>query len=68
MDRQHNLETIEGLKPHKQQKMAKETNRHFIKWLAVIGDKLGIKSRLLLEDKMYNMDEQILNDKSENKD
>ena len=52
MDRQHNLETIEGLKPHKQQKMAKETNRHLIKWLAVIGDKLGIKNILLLEDKM----------------
>ena len=30
MDRQHNLERIEGLKPHKQQKMAKETNSYFI--------------------------------------
>ena len=68
MDRQHNLETIEGLKPYKQQKMAKETNSHFIKWIAVIGDKLGIKSRLLLEDKMYNMDEKILKNKAEDKD
>ena len=68
MDRQHNLERIEGLKPHKQQKMAKEINRHFIKWLAVIGDKLGIKNILLLEDKMYRMDKRILNNKDEDKD
>ena len=68
MDRQHNLETIEGLKPHKQQKMAKETNRHFIKWLAVIGDKLGITERVGLEYKMYRMDERILNNKDEEKD
>ena len=60
MDRQHNLETIEGLKPHKQQKMAKETNRHFIKWLAVIGDKLGITERVGLEYKMHKLDEDIL--------
>jgi len=60
MDRQHNLETIEGLKPHKQQKMAKETNRHFIKWLAVIGDKLGIAEKVELEDKMHKLDENIL--------
>jgi GTP pyrophosphokinase len=68
MDRQHNLETIEGLQPHKRQKMAKETNSHFIKWIAVIGDKLGIKSKLLLENKMYNMDEKILNSKNEDTD
>ena len=68
MDRNHNLETIEGLKPKKQQKMAKETNNHLVKWIAVIGDKLGIKSGLLLEDKMYNMDEKILNNKTEDKD
>jgi MFS family permease len=60
MDRQHNLETIEGLEPHKQQKMAKETNRHFIKWLAVIGDKLGITERVGLEYKMHKLDEDIL--------
>ncbi len=68
MDRHHNLETIEGLKPHKQQRMAKETNSYFIKWIAVIGDKLGIMERVGLEDKMYRMDEKILNDKSKNKD
>ena len=42
MDRYHNLETIEGLSSEKQKKMAEETNNHFIKWIAVIGDKLGI--------------------------
>ena len=68
MDRNHNLETIEGLKPKKQQKMAKETNNHLVKWIAVIGDKLGIKSGLLLEDKMYNMDEKILNNMVGEKD
>jgi GTP pyrophosphokinase len=67
MDRHHNLETIEGLKPHKQQKMAKETNSYFIKWIAVIGDKLGITERVGLEDKIYRMDEKILNDKSKNR-
>jgi GTP pyrophosphokinase len=63
MDRQHNLETIKGLKPHKQQKMAKETNSHFIKWIAVIGDKLGITEKVRLEDKMHKLDENILNSK-----
>ena len=67
MDRHYNLETIEGLKPHKQQKMAKEINSYFIKWIAVIGDKLGITERVGLEDKIYRMDEKILNDKSKNR-
>ena len=38
MDRQHNLETIKGLKPHKQEKMAEETNNYFIRLIAIIGD------------------------------
>ena len=60
MDRQHNLETIEGLKLHKQQRMAKETNSYLVKWIAVIGDKLGITEKVKLEDKMYKLDEIIL--------
>ncbi len=66
MDRYHNLETIEGLSPEKQKKMAQETNNHFIKWIAVIGDKLGITEKVDLENKMHELDEKILKDNKEN--
>ena len=60
MDRQHNLQTIKGLKPDKQKKMAEETNSHFIKWIAIIGDKLGITEKVELENEMYKLDKKIL--------
>jgi len=60
MDRQHNLDTAEGLSPDKQKKMAKETNNHLIKRVAIIGDKLAIAEKMELEDKMYKLDMQIL--------
>ncbi len=65
MDRYHNLETIEGLSSEKQKKMAEETNNHFIKWIAVIGDKLGIIEKVGLENKMHELDEKILKDNKE---
>lgn len=67
MDRYHNLETIEGLKSEKQKKMAEETNTHFIKWIAIIGDKLGIIEKITLESKMYEIDEKILKNNKERK-
>jgi MFS family permease len=66
MDRYHNLETIEGLSSEKQKKMAQETNNHFIKWIAVIGDKLGIIEKVGLENMMYELDKKILKDNKEN--
>ncbi|WHA04970.1 MFS transporter [Candidatus Bandiella numerosa] len=66
MDRQHNLETIKGLSPEKQKKMAQETNNHFIKWIAIIGDKLGVIEKMDLENKMYELDKKILKDNKEN--
>ena len=63
MDRQHNLETIEGLKPHKQQKMAKETNDYFIRLIAIIGDKLNIHGNIRLENKMFKYCHNILKKK-----
>ena len=65
MDRYHNLETIEGLSSEKQMKMAEETNNHFIKWIAIIGDKLGIIEKVGLENKMHELDEKILKDNKE---
>jgi len=53
MDRIHNLETIEGLKPEKQKKMAEESNKYLIKLIAIIGDKLNIHSKMHLENKMF---------------
>ena len=53
MDRVHNLETIEGLKPDKQKKMADESNNYFVKLIAIIGDKLGIHGKVNLENKMF---------------
>jgi len=66
MDRYHNLETIEGLSPEKQKKMAQETNNHFIKWIAVIGDKLGVIEKMDLENKIYELHKKILKDNKEN--
>ena len=63
MDRQHNLETIEGLKLHKQQKMAKETNSYFIKLVVIIGDKLNIHGKMRLENKMFKCCNEILKKK-----
>ena len=63
MDRQHNLETIEGLKPHKQQKMADETNSYFIKLIAIIGDKLNIHGKIHLENKMFKSCKNIIKKK-----
>jgi len=60
MDRSHNLQTIEGLKPHKQQKMAEETSNTFIKLIAIIGDKLNIHGKMHLEDKMFKCCEGII--------
>ena len=60
MDREHNLETIEGLKPEKQRKMAEESNNHFIKLLAIIGDKLGIHGKLRLENNIFQLCYRIL--------
>ena len=53
MDRQHNLETIDGLKPEKQQKMAEETRDYFVRLIAIIGDKLNIYGKIHLENKMF---------------
>ena len=63
MDRQHNLATIEGLKPYKQRKMAEETNNTFIKLIAIIGDKLNIHGKMCLENKMFKCCYDILKKK-----
>ncbi|RST71300.1 MFS transporter [Candidatus Aquarickettsia rohweri] len=60
MDRMHNLETIRGLSPIKQKKMAEETNNYFIKFIAIIGDKLGISGQIYLENKMFQYCKDIL--------
>jgi MFS family permease len=65
MDREHNLETIEGLKREKQRKMAEESNNHFIKFLAIIGDKLGIHGKVHLENKMFKYSCGVLKKKNE---
>ena len=65
MDREHNLETIEGLKPEKQRKMAEESNNYFVKLISIIGDKLGIYSKVHLENKMFKYSSSILKRKNE---
>ncbi len=53
MDRQHNLETIEGLNPEKQRKMAEESRDYFVRLIAITGDKLNIYGKIHLENKMF---------------
>ncbi len=55
MDRKHNLETIEGLSPEKQKKMAEETNNIFMRLISIIGDKLGIHGKLRLENNIFQL-------------
>ena len=52
-DRMHNLQTIEGLTPEKQRKIASETNNHFLRLVTIIGDKLNIYGKIYLENKMF---------------
>ena len=59
-DRVHNLETIEGLKPVKQEKMARETNNFLVEIVAKIADKLGINEKIHLEEDLYKISEGIL--------
>jgi len=63
MDREHNLETIEGLKLDKQKKMAEESNDYFVKLIAIIGDKLGIHGKVNLENKMFQHCDDVLKKK-----
>ena len=60
MDRMHNLQTIEGLKPEKQRKMVRETNNLFIRLVSIIGDKIGIHGQLHLENEMFKLGRGIL--------
>jgi (p)ppGpp synthase/HD superfamily hydrolase len=60
MDRIHNLQTIEGLRPGKQRKMARETNNLFVRLVSIIGDKIGIHDQLHLENEMFKLGRGIL--------
>jgi len=60
MDRNHNLETIEGLKPDKQKKMAEESNNYFVKLISIIDDKLGIHGKIHLENRMFKLSNEVL--------
>jgi hypothetical protein len=60
IDRAHNLETVEGLKPDKQNKMAEESNNYFVKLISIIGDKLGIHGKVNLENKMFKLSNETL--------
>ena len=62
-DRMHNLETIEGLAPEKQRRIAEETNNHFLKLVTIIGDKLNIYEKIYLENKMFKYCYSILRKK-----
>ena len=59
-DRIHNLETIEGLKPEKQEKMARETNNFLVEVVAKIADKLGINEKIQIEEDLYEISSDIL--------
>ena len=65
MDREHNLETIEGLSPEKQKKMAEETNNIFMRLIGIIGDKLGMHGKIHLENKMFKYSCGVLKKKNE---
>jgi (p)ppGpp synthase/HD superfamily hydrolase len=59
-DRTHNLETIGGLIPEKQQRMAQDTNNHLVGILAFVAEKLGIHEKVHLENKLFNLSYNVL--------
>ena len=59
-DRIHNLETIEGLKPVKQEKMARETNNFLVEVVAKIADKLGINEKIQIEEELFEISSDVL--------
>ena len=59
-DRIHNLETIEGLKPEKQEKMARETNNFLVEVVAKIADKLGINEKIQIEEELFDISSDVL--------
>ncbi|MFQ3307258.1 MAG: MHS family proline/betaine transporter-like MFS transporter [Candidatus Midichloriaceae bacterium] len=62
MDRMHNLETIEGLSPEKQMRMAKGSGV-LNKLISIIADKLGVYDKIYLENKMLKHTHTILKKK-----
>ena len=62
-DRVHNLETIKGLKPAKQEKMAKETSNFLVGVIAYTSDKLGIDNKLQLEEELFGISHDVLKGK-----
>jgi len=62
IDRLHNLQTIEGLKPEKQYKMATETHI-LMRLVAIIGDKLNIYGKIHLENRLFKLAHDVLKKK-----
>ena len=53
MDRVHNLQTIDGLKPEKRKKMVEETIKYMLPGVAYVCEKLGIHKKIHLENKLF---------------
>ena len=60
MDRTHNLETADGLKPEKREKMAKETTKYMLPGIAYVCEKLGIHEKVHLENRVFKPCHDIL--------
>ena len=65
MDREHNMQTIEGMKPEKQRKIAIETTNIMLPAITNICEKLGIDDyrRYELEDKIFKLTNKVLGKK-----
>ena len=63
MDRVHNLQTADGLKPEKRKKMAEETTKHMLSGVAYVAEKLGIHEKFYFENKLFKLSHDILKSK-----
>ncbi|MFQ3307727.1 MAG: (p)ppGpp synthase/HD superfamily hydrolase [Candidatus Midichloriaceae bacterium] len=59
VDRIHNLETIDGLKQEKQEKMGAETIDNLIGLISIIADKLNIYGKFHLENRIVKLSSDI---------
>ena len=68
MDREHNMQTIEGMKSEKQRKIAVETTNIMLPAITNMCEKLGIDDyrKYELEDKIFKLTNKILGEKKKN--
>ena len=68
IDRIHNMETIEGLKPEKQRKIAEESTNILLGQIAFASEKTGIHEKYELEERLFKLTHNVLKKKDDDEE